>query len=68
MAVCLVAGGAGFLGSHLVEALVARGENVRVLDNFSQGCPANLAAVRSEVDVIPGDLRSLTTVQRRWPG
>ena len=68
MAVCLVTGGAGFLGSHLVEALVARGEDVRILDNFSQGCPANVAAVRSAVDVIPGDLRSLTTVQRVMVG
>jgi UDP-glucose 4-epimerase len=68
MAVCLVAGGAGFLGSHLVEALVARGESVRILDNFSQGCPANLAAVRSDVDVVPGDLRSLTTVQKVMAG
>ena len=55
MAVCLIAGGAGFLGSHLAEALLARGDTVRVVDNFSHGTPANLAP---QVEVIPGDIRS----------
>ena len=54
MAVCLIAGGAGFLGSHLAEALLARGDTVRVVDNFSHGSPTNLAAVGSQVEVIPG--------------
>src|SRR5262245_13254403 len=56
METCLVTGGAGFIGSHLVEALRARGRRVRVLDNFSTGDPANLAAVRDEVEVIDGDI------------
>jgi UDP-glucose 4-epimerase len=56
MAFCLVTGGAGFIGSHLVEALVARGHRVRVLDNFSTGSPANLAPVRDDVEVIDGDV------------
>ncbi|HWL95198.1 MAG TPA: SDR family oxidoreductase [Phycisphaerae bacterium] len=44
----LITGGAGFIGSHLVEGLMRRGFPVRVLDNFSTGKPANLAALRDE--------------------
>jgi UDP-glucose 4-epimerase len=51
----LVTGGAGFIGSHLVEALVARGHKVRVLDNFSSGHRQNLRAVRGDVEVLRGD-------------
>src|SRR5262245_32829634 len=68
MTVCLVTGGAGFVGSHLVEALVARGDTVRVLDNFSTGDPANLDKVRQEVEVIEGDLTDLETVRRAVRG
>jgi UDP-glucose 4-epimerase len=60
MRTCLVTGGAGFIGSHLVEALLARGDRVRVLDNFRTGDPANLAAVRDEIEVIDGDIRDRT--------
>jgi UDP-glucose 4-epimerase len=56
MPICLVTGGAGFMGSHLVDALVARGDAVRVLDNFSTGTLANLARVRDRVELISGDL------------
>jgi UDP-glucose 4-epimerase len=54
MPTMLVTGGAGFIGSHLVEALVARGDRVRVLDNLSTGFDRNLAAVRDKVEVIEG--------------
>jgi UDP-glucose 4-epimerase len=56
MAICLVAGGAGFIGSHLVEALVARGNQVRVIDNFSTGLLSNLENVRHDIEIIFGDL------------
>jgi UDP-glucose 4-epimerase len=62
METCLVTGGAGFIGSHLVEALLARGRRVRVLDNFSTGDPTNLAAVRDEVEVIDGDITDRAAV------
>jgi UDP-glucose 4-epimerase len=68
MAVCLVTGGAGFIGAHLVEALVARGDRVRVLDNFSTGDAANLEAVRGAVEVVEGDVADLPTVQRAARG
>src|SRR5262245_43499883 len=63
MAACLVTGGAGFIGSHLVEALVTRGYSVRVLDNLSTGSAANLARVRRDVELIQGDLTDLNTVR-----
>lgn len=53
----LVTGGAGFIGSHLVRALLARGERVRVLDNFSTGRRANLADTVGDIEIVEGDLR-----------
>jgi UDP-glucose 4-epimerase len=68
METCLVTGGAGFIGSHLVEALVARGRRVSVLDNFSTGDPANLAAVRDQVQVIDGDVTDRAAVAAAMRG
>jgi UDP-glucose 4-epimerase len=56
----LVTGGAGFIGSHLVDALLADGHEVRVLDNFSTGHRRNLN--EADVDVVEGDLRSFERV------
>lgn len=53
----LVTGGCGFIGSHLVEALVREGCRVRVFDNLSSGRLENLAAVREEIEFIEGDIR-----------
>jgi UDP-glucose 4-epimerase len=58
----LVTGGAGFIGSNLVAALLERGVDVRVLDNFSTGSRANLAGLESDVQLVEGDLRSYERV------
>src|SRR5205814_6324606 len=52
----VVTGGAGFIGSHLVEALAAQGRRVRVFDNFSTGQRSNLAAIRPAPEVVEGDV------------
>lgn len=52
----LVTGGAGFIGSHLTEALAAEGCRVTVLDNLSSGNPANLDAVKGAIDFRQGDI------------
>ncbi len=58
----LVTGGGGFIGSNLVRALLARGDDVRVLDNFATGSRANLSGLEHEVDLVEGDLRSYERV------
>lgn len=55
----LVTGGAGFIGSHIVEELVKRGERVRVIDNLSTGRCENLQHLMGEIEFIEGDLRDL---------
>lgn len=53
----LVTGGAGFIGSHLVRALVRRGDSVRVIDNFNTGRKENLAGCLKDIKLIKGDIR-----------
>jgi UDP-glucose 4-epimerase len=65
---CLVTGGAGFIGSHLVAALAAAGRPVRVLDNFDTGLRANLNGVRPAPEVIEGDLANPEAVARATAG
>src|SRR5215475_7784648 len=66
MAKALVTGGAGFIGSNLVQALLERGDEVRVLDNFSTGNRGNLE--RLDVDVVEGELRSYERVHAATRG
>jgi UDP-glucose 4-epimerase len=54
---CLVTGGAGFIGSNIVRALLQRGDAVRVVDNLATGRAVNLQEVRDRVELISGDLR-----------
>src|SRR2546428_2945345 len=61
---CLVTGGAGFIGSHLVERLVALGHAVRVVDNLSTGDEANLAGVENDIEFLRGDLCELEVCRR----
>jgi nucleoside-diphosphate-sugar epimerase len=58
----LVTGGAGFIGSNLVRALLDRGDAVRVLDNFATGRRGNISGLESGLEVVEGDLRSYERV------
>jgi len=60
----MITGGAGFIGSHLVEELLRRGEQVRVLDNFSTGKRENVAGLSRPFELIEGDIRSYHTVRQ----
>ena len=62
MAVSLVTGGAGFIGSHIVRRLLERGDRVVILDNFSSGKWENLEPVKGDVEIIEGDLRETQRV------
>jgi nucleoside-diphosphate-sugar epimerase len=64
----LVTGGAGFIGSHLVRALLERGETVRIIDNFSTGNRGNLRGLEDDVEVVEGELRSYERVHNAMRG
>ena len=68
MATYLVTGGAGFIGSHLTAALVARRESVRVVDSLITGARENLDAVAASVELITGDLADLEVARRAVAG
>ena len=54
----LVTGGAGFIGSHLADALIARGDQVVALDNFTTGSTANIKHITKNFEIIDGDIRN----------
>jgi UDP-glucose 4-epimerase len=64
----LVTGGGGFIGSNLVRALLARGDDVRVLDNFATGNRANLAEFAGDIEIVEGELRSYERVHAATRG
>jgi len=64
----LVTGGAGFIGSNIVDELVKRGQDVVVLDDLSAGKEANLAAVRDKIDLHIGTITDLAAVQSACKG
>src|SRR5579864_1477570 len=65
---CLVTGGAGFIGSHIVDALVKQGHRVRVFDNLSTGRKGNLDEVWKKIDFVRGDLREKRDIVRAVRG
>ncbi len=66
MSLVLVTGGAGFIGSHLVRALVEQGNSVRVLDDLSTGAEENLASINAELWI--GDIRDREVVKKAMKG
>ncbi len=64
----LVTGGAGFIGSHIAEELLKRGESVRIFDNLATGRELNLAALAGQVQFIRGDLRDMHAVRAAMQG
>jgi len=65
---CLVTGGAGFIGSHLVERLVSEFPEIKVLDNLSSGLLENLEPFQKHIDFKQGDVRDLSTLQEVMSG
>jgi len=68
MATVVITGGAGFIGSNLAHALVERGDDVVVLDNFSSGRRENLADIADHIQVVVGDIRDRAIVDRAFRG
>lgn len=68
MATILVTGGAGFIGSSSAEALLAKGDTVRILDDFSSGRRQNLESLKGKVEVIEGTIVDAATVKRAMTG
>ena len=68
MKLCLVTGGAGFIGNHIVRQLLKKNCEVRVLDDISTGRRENLTEVADQIDFVEGDIRDEAAVQRCMKG
>ena len=68
MSLYLVTGGAGFIGSNIVEALVKKGEKVKVIDNFVSGKRENLSPFLDKIELIEGDIRDLDLLKKITKG
>src|SRR6266567_1790439 len=68
MATYLITGGAGFIGSHIVDEVLRRGDSVRVVDDLSTGEEANLAGARERIKFYPLDIRDLEAMRPCFDG
>jgi UDP-glucose 4-epimerase len=68
MGLYLVTGGAGFIGSSIARALIARGDGVRILDNFSTGKRENIADIAQRIELLEGDIRDDRVLARATGG
>jgi UDP-glucose 4-epimerase len=59
-----ITGGAGFIGSHLCDALLAQGHQVSILDNMSTGSAANIAHIKDQIEIHQGDIRDAAIVEK----
>ena len=60
----LLTGGAGFIGSHLADHYVAKGDQVTILDNFSTGSQENIAHLAGKITTVDGDIRNVDLVEK----
>ena len=60
----IVTGGAGFIGSNIVKKLVARGDNVTVIDNLNTGKEENLASIRDKIDFLKDDILNVELLEK----
>ena len=63
-----ITGGAGFIGSHLCDALVARGDSVTIVDNLSTGSRTNIAHLEAKIETIIGDIRDVAVIEKAVAG